>query len=255
MAQSPQVLLVGEHSETLRRGSPRHVLRSLAYITLNQGNGGIIRDLSQSGLGVQAVGALWSGQEVELHFELLQPRVRLEARGRVRWADRSGQAGIQFIGLPPRSQRALRDWLFTQILALTAMSGRDSIFPEASEVVFSSAHPRAIFVHPQRQTLAIRAESLRWGPFRLSREGFSIFVDTLVLLCAVLLFSTSAIVVMDGLPAWPLGVALLATAAIIFGSVYQILFSDFFCGQTPGKRLALLATLPADEEEERNRFR
>lgn len=255
MEQCPEVLTVREPSAALRRGRPRQVLRLLAYVRLDQGNGGIIRDLSESGLGVQVVGALRSGQEVDLHFELLQPRVRLEARGQVRWADRSGQAGIQFLGLPTRSERALRDWLFTQMLALAALSGRDSIFSEATELVLSSGHPRAIFVAPHPQPLRLRAETLRWGPFQLSSEGFSIFVDTLVLLCALLLFSISAIVVMGGLPAWPLATALVLTAATIFTAVYQILFSDFFCGETPGKRLALLATLPPGEEEETNRFR
>ena len=255
MAQYPEVLSAHERSEALRRGSPRQVLRLLAYVKLDQANGGIVRDLSVSGVGVQAVGALHSGQEIELRFELMQPRVRLEARGLVRWADRSGQAGIQFRALPARSERALRDWLFTQMLALAALTGRDSIFSEPAELVFSSAPARAIFVPPQPQMLGARADSLRWGPFRLSREGFSTVIDTLVLVCALLLFSIAAIVVMGGVPAWPLATSLLLTAATIFVAAYQILFSDYFYGHTPGKRLAQMATLPPGEDEEIDRFR
>ena len=53
-----------------RRRCPRQTLRTLAYVNLNEGNGGIIRDISETGLAVQAVGALRAGQEVSLRFDL-----------------------------------------------------------------------------------------------------------------------------------------------------------------------------------------
>ena len=72
-----------------RRRCPRQTLRTLAYVNLDQGNGGIIRDLTDSGIAVHAVAALRPGQEVSLRFDLLSPRVRVETRGRVAWADPS----------------------------------------------------------------------------------------------------------------------------------------------------------------------
>ena len=60
---------------------------------------------------------------------------------------------------------------------------------------------------------------------------------------------------MGGVPAWPLAVTLLLTIAIIFLAVYQILFSDFLCGATPGARLARLAIMDPAEEGQRQRFR
>src|SRR5215813_13288136 len=116
-----------------RRRCPRHALRSLAYVTLDQGNGGIIRDLTDSGIAVQAVGALRAHQEVRLRFDLLSPRVRVETCGRVAWADPSGQAGIEFYEITPRTRRALRDWLLTQMLSAAALTGRDSIFAPLRE--------------------------------------------------------------------------------------------------------------------------
>src|SRR5438094_9196663 len=116
-----------------RRRCPRQTLRTLAYVNLDQGNGGIIRDLTDSGIAVHAVAALRPEQEVSLRFDLLSPRVRVETRGRVAWADPSGQAGIDFIGASPRVRRALRDWLLTQMLASAAISGRDSIFSAVRE--------------------------------------------------------------------------------------------------------------------------
>jgi len=80
-------------------------------------------------------------------------------------------------------------------------------------------------------------------------------VDGLVLLCAVLLFSISSIVVMGGVPAWPLAVALLLTIATIFVALYQIVFSDFLFGATPGARLARLAAFGPAQQEQDQRFR
>jgi hypothetical protein len=74
------------------------------------------------------------------------------------------------------------------------------------------------------------------------------FVDSLVLSCAVLLFSISAIVIMGGFPAWPLSTALFVTTTTIFIAVYHLLFSELLCGATPGHRLALLATRPYSDQ-------
>jgi hypothetical protein len=73
-------------------------------------------------------------------------------------------------------------------------------------------------------------------------------VDAVVLACAVLVFAISSIVVMKGVPAWPLAVAALLTATTIFVAVYLTLFSDWLCGATPGRRLAGLAAEPEWEE-------
>jgi hypothetical protein len=80
-------------------------------------------------------------------------------------------------------------------------------------------------------------------------------LDTVVLLCAVLLFSISSIAVMGGVPAWPLAVPLLITTATIFVAVYQILFSDSLCGATPGVRLARMASTSRENDEQAARFR
>jgi hypothetical protein len=262
MAYCPEVLDPDTQVCLLRRRYPRQTLRSLAYVKLDQTNGGIIRDLTESGMAIQAVAPLRSDQEVHLHFELLLPRVRVDVLGRVAWADSVGQAGIQFLGLAPRSQRTLRDWLLIQMFSAASISGRDSIFAQFGytqpdqELTFSAALRPAIVVEPQTQATADwESPRVAWGLFSLSASSFSIFVDSLVLLCAVLLFSISSITVMGGLPAWPLAAALFVTVSTIFIAAYQILFSDLLCGATPGKRLAFLATLNSEQEEPAQRFR
>ncbi len=252
MAYCPEPVELEAQARPRRRRYPRQTLRSLSYVKLDEANGGIIRDLTESGMAVQAVGRLQPGQELDLRFELISPRVRVDARGRVAWADPSGQGGIQFVGLTPRVQRALRDWLLIQMFSAAAISGRDSMFSSREmELTFSAPARAAIVVDPP----IAESPRVEWGLFSLSERGFSIFVDTVVLLCAVLVFATSSIAVMGGVPAWPMAAALLLTASTIFVAVYQVLFSDWLCGATPGTRLAGLASNPAGGEEYGQRFR
>ena len=260
MAHRYEVLESEPEVRLLRRQQPRHTVRTLAYVKLDQGNGGIIRDLTESGMAVQAVARLRPNQDVALSFDLMAPKVRVEGRGRVAWADASGQAGIQFVDLTPRARRALCDWLLLQMFATAVASGRHSIFAEHDrELMFSAAARPAIVVEPEIFPVAEELELPRfaWGWLSLSVRSFSIFVDALVLLCAVMLFSIASIAAMGGVPVWPLAVTLFLTAATIFVAVYQILFSTLLRGATPGRRLALLAAVQSQsgQDEQAQRFR
>src|SRR5438034_8998016 len=144
-----------------RRQYPRYTLRSLAYVKLDQGNGGIVRDLTESGIAIQAVAPMQPGQEISLRFDLLSPRVRVETRGRVAWADSNGQSGIQFDPLPVRLQKSIRDWLLLQMLSAASVSGRDTIFANYdSQFLFSPEPARhaIVIVELQLETIADDAE-------------------------------------------------------------------------------------------------
>lgn len=234
-----------------RRSQPRFPMRSLAYVRLQDNNGGIIRDLTEAGIALQAVTPLRPGEALPVRFELFSPRVKVEAQGRVIWADEAGQAGVSFLDVPARTRRSLRDWMLIQMLNAAAASGRVSIFtPLDSQLVLSAAARPAISL-----PLPCEQEAVRWGFLSFSTQGFSIFVDSLVLVCAVLLFSISAIAVMGGVPPLPLAAALLFAASSIFLAAYQLIFSDFLCGRSPGKRLAAEAAQAQQEEFLVTRFR
>ncbi len=236
-----------------RRRQPRFPLRSLAYVRLENNNGGIIRDLTESGIALQSVSPLQAGEEVALHFDLFSPRVRIESRARVAWADESGQAGVSFTDLSPRVQRAVRDWILIQILTAAAVSGRDSIFaPSDTQLVLSPAAMPAIALPPLAQP---RIGDIRWGMFDISMHTFSILVDTVVLICAMLLFSIAVVSAMGGFPPLPIAATLLMASAAIFVAVYHLIFSDFLCGPTPGKRLADAAASADRGETSVTRFR
>ncbi len=111
----------------------RHELRTLTYVTLDEANGGIIRNLNHDGVAVQAVGPLRQQQRVRLCFELRFPRLRVETHGQVSWATASGQCGIRFVDLPARTGRQIDEWIFSNLLDAVA---RDA------------GHPRPIFAPP-----------------------------------------------------------------------------------------------------------
>jgi hypothetical protein len=94
----------------------RHELRMLTYVTLDEANGGIIRNLNHEGVAVQAVGPLRQHQRVRLRFELRFPRLRVETHGQVSWASPSGQCGIRFVDLPARTRRQINEWIFSNLL-------------------------------------------------------------------------------------------------------------------------------------------
>jgi hypothetical protein len=112
------------------RAHYRHELRTLTYVTLDDANGGIIRNLNHEGVAVQAVAALRPQDRVRLRFELRFPRLRVETVGQVSWATPSGQCGIRFVDLPARTRQQINEWIFSNLL--------DAIAREA-------AHPRSMF--------------------------------------------------------------------------------------------------------------
>jgi len=201
---------------------------------------------------MQAVVPLRPGDQLALRFELFSPRVKVETLGHVAWADSNGQAGISFADVPERLRRQIRDWVLMQMLSAAAISGRDSMFaPPAAELVLSAGLPAiSLALEPER-------EMVRWGLISMSARSFGLFVDSVILICSVLIFSISAITAMGGVPPLALAGALLFAASAIFVAAYQLIFSEYLCGASPGKRLAAQASGSHLHFEERTvtRFR
>ena len=251
-----------------RRREYRLQIQTLAYVNLDHANGGVIRDLTASGMAVQAVSALRTEQAVHVRFDLLGPRLRVEVPGRVTWADSSGRAGIEFLNLPRRSARLLKDWLFTQLLANAHQAQRSSAMFQrdltegAPALLFSTVPRPAIPLRPNEiklQSAVFAKEPQRLHipgcPIPIAASVFSRSVDGLILAAAVMLFSLVALAMTQHFPAWPISFALLLGAATLFAAAYWMLFT-FWMGTTPGAHLAQLAGAQNHvEEEERPRFR
>lgn len=247
-----------------RRRHYRHEIQTLAYLNLDQSNGGIIRNLGDSGVAVQAVAPVRVDQQVFLRFELANPRVRVEGTGRVAWADPMGQAGIEFLTLAQRSRRGLKEWIFTQLLS-TAQATAESNFAyggDTAELLFSPTPRPAICFETVSLTQEIdqniRSLHLPWFPFAISAQTLAYLVDGLILLSALLLFAVICMAIIGAAPAWPITLILGMGASAVFAMLYRFLFR-FWIGGTPGAHLAGLTndalTGMNREADERPRFR
>jgi Tfp pilus assembly protein PilZ len=267
VAQSPNPVAL---SPVGRRHHYRHQVQSLAYVNLDQSNGGIIRNLGDSGIAIQVVAPLQVNQQVFLRFDLANPRVRIEAIGRVAWIDPMGQAGVEFLTLSQRSGRLLKEWIFVQLMASAQHSASESALlygkdgQEAAELVFSSGARPAIRLEPKASAATLsetdeqpRVVHLPWFPFGISAPALSLLVDGLILLSAVFLFALICMAMVGVVPAWPLALAMGIGVAAVFAVLYRFLFL-FWMGSTPGDWLAGLSDpfegneIPA---EDRPRFR
>jgi hypothetical protein len=250
----------------------RQKIQNLAYVNLDHANGGIIRDLSEAGIAIQAVAPLRVNQPVHLRFELLSPRLRVETAGRVAWADSTGQAGVEFLAVPQRSQRLLKDWLFTHLLVAGHHAASDSTLihrkrgEEATELLFSCAPRPAIRLDPEETSSPQLQDregppgtlQLAWCPVPISPRFLPWLVDGLILLSAVLLFCATSLAMTHVLPSWPVALVLALGIISMFTTLYWFLFVVWM-GATPGTRLAQFAGSDSNginsEEEDTPRFR
>ncbi|MGA8152203.1 MAG: PilZ domain-containing protein [Terriglobales bacterium] len=231
-----------------RRRPYRQKVRNLAYISWDSENRGVLRDLSESGAAIQVLVPPRLNEQIRFRLDLSNPRARVEGDGRVAWTDSLGQAGMEFLDVPQRSRRLLKEWLLTQVLADAQRVAGDP----AAGLLFSFTSRPAIRLEPAKSQ---RRLPLLW--FRVPVDRFARLVDCLALLCAVLLFNVMAITMTDTLPSWPIAVAVVFGVAAVFVALYWFLFSLWF-GITPGHRLAELAcheSVAKRKREVRARFR
>lgn len=268
------------------RAQHRHELRTLTYACVEEANGGIVRDITHQGIGLQVVAAVRPQQQVRVRFELAEPRLRVETRGEVLWATRSGQCGIRFLELPPKMVRRIDQWIFGNLIeeaslhseragflfARPQFAGTTSTWPD-SEVadeddgLMVSAAPVNVIELPMRpdplqpvpalgaatQIPAQVSAGFDWLSQPLSGRSLIWTINTLVILAALLLFAVVFLSITGEPPRWPLATAF--AAAIFVGMLYWGFFR-LFGGASPGERLARMAGWDVEQDETRDaRFR
>lgn len=274
----------------LSRGRPqrvqyRHELRTLTYAILDQSNGGVVRNLSSDGMGLQVMSAVPPGQKMQLRFELRGPRLQVETRGEVVWSTFSGQCGMRFLDVSPRLGQQIKQWIFEDMLegvALRAQRG-ESIFTEAQtglpvandsseddssqieedgdDGLMVSGTPLKVIelsaradtpVEPalvHRETSESEDEArlrLDWLSQPLSARGLAWTVNVLVVLAGLLLFAMVFLSVARRTPPWP--VAVFSGMACVVTLMYWGFF-QIFGGSSLGTRLARLAAGDPESEE------
>jgi hypothetical protein len=94
-----------------RRRWLRQKVHTPAYASFDGVTGGMILDLSEAGMGMQATAPLEANRKISLQLSLSEPGAHLETSGYVAWADALGRAGVRFSDLPEESRQRLQQWL------------------------------------------------------------------------------------------------------------------------------------------------
>lgn len=239
----------------------RHELRTLTYVTLDQGNGGVLRNLTHEGIAAQLVAAVPLGQRTRVRFELPSPRLRVDTQGEVMWSTPTGQCGIRFVTLEPRLRRCIDEWIFGNLLETVAMPSHRGatvtaallgdameedgliVSPAPVKVIELPARSRELEevpegVETEPVTHAPASTELDWLSRPLSPRGIAWTVNVLAVVAAVLLFVLVFLGVAREAPRWP--IAVLAGSSLFVAAFYWAFFK-LFGGASPGKRLARLA--------------
>lgn len=267
------------------RAQHRHELRSLTYLTLDDTNGGVVRNLGQGGIGAQVLAAVRPRERLRVRFELKYPRLRVEVQGEVMWATLSGQCGIRFLDMPPQMGRQIGEWIFGDLLEGISLHAdpAESMFAapsaaqelplgeavrqsEQEDGLLVSAAPVKVIELPSRRgpimpsfaprQAVAEAEptALDWLSQPLSGRGLVWTIHTLVVFAGLLLFALVFLSINREATPWPISMA--AGAVIVVAGLYWIFF-QLFGGTSLGTRLARLAGYPTNEEEQEKaaRFR
>ncbi len=132
-----------------RRKHPRQRLLSLTYAELDQENGGIVLDASESGIAVHAVVPLTDDVLPRLRLKLPGTTGWLETRARVVWTrDSRKLAGLQFEDLPDETLRQIRDWISKEKVIAENEAASPETPSENTSPAHQSAEPESNSVEP-----------------------------------------------------------------------------------------------------------
>jgi TPR repeat protein len=96
-----------------RRVHARRTLYSPEYLDMGADNGGVVVNLSEGGLGFQAIGPVSPDSEIALSFSL-GPAYRIDVNARVVWVGAQGKLGGAVFGPLSKDSRSLiHEWLST----------------------------------------------------------------------------------------------------------------------------------------------
>ena len=95
-----------------RRRHARQRIHSLSYVKMGDSNGGIVLNISEGGISVQAVAMLDPSEPVTLSLEIPRVRQRAEVNGEIAWLSASKkEAGIRFVDLPESTLKQIQKWM------------------------------------------------------------------------------------------------------------------------------------------------
>lgn len=155
-----------------RRQRPRGRIAEVSYVDLLDGrNGGLVLDISESGLLLQTALKITEEEVSRLRFRLPASDRWIEARARLVWVGESGkEAGVQFLELSEDARARIEEWLANTGLPTSpaGVPGERTISPQTTpEPLASAPIPPTVRAH---DTAA--PGSAPPGPAQQNRDGF-----------------------------------------------------------------------------------
>jgi protein TonB len=92
----------------------------LCLVDLGDNRSAMLLDVSELGIGVQAVEGPGEGFTTTFRFQLPDTAVLIEGEGEIAWADRAGRMGIRFTSIAPDLQGELSKWVASEANPLFA---------------------------------------------------------------------------------------------------------------------------------------
>ncbi len=97
-----------------RRAHPRVAIRSVAYVDLDDDNGGLILNVSEGGISVQSAEMIVGERFSRIRFRLPKSENWIEAAGKLVWLGKSRkEAGIQFLDLSDDARQQIQTWIYS----------------------------------------------------------------------------------------------------------------------------------------------
>jgi len=131
---------------TERRQNPRHPVRPTEYIEIGDSNGGIILDISESGMAVASAQALVGNQTLLFRFQLPRSNEIIETSGKINWiGETKKRAGVRFVDLPLAARKQIQKWIDSEI------SGHSDGDQQPSGSAVASPSPKIPKEFPRRE--------------------------------------------------------------------------------------------------------
>ena len=124
-----------------RRAHPRVAIRYVAYVDLDDDNGGLILNVSEGGIGVQSAEMIVGERFSRIRFRLPKSENWIEAAGKLVWLGKSRkEAGIQFLGLSADARQQIQTWIYSATFhpGLPIEQGHFKIVWESEETDFQA---------------------------------------------------------------------------------------------------------------------
>jgi TonB family protein len=163
---SQQSMNTSSGTPSERRSHARRNLTALTYVTIGDNNGGIISNISETGMALTAAEPILGKFVPRLVFEIPGINRTVEAQARIIWvAESKKAAGVHFIGMPDDVRTEIGNWVLARGFKGTLSNPSPSPtlrIPDKSPAPPSPAPPTA--APPSEQT------NLRGSPARENRR-------------------------------------------------------------------------------------